>query len=75
MSAWEKRRYRSLGRAKFIKVDIRDMQKQKVNDSRAQVTFIQEYQSDIYSDQVVKTLELIWENGGWVIAKEMSRGL
>jgi|GEM_PF-4365333 len=73
--AWEKQRDQRLGRPQFIKIDIRDMQKQKVSDSRAQVTFIQEYQSDIYADKVVKILELIWENGRWMIAKETSRAL
>jgi len=54
-------------------VQISGMEKQKVNDSHVQATFIQEYQSDIYVDKVVKTLDLIWENGSWLIAYETSR--
>ena len=72
ITAWEKQRHKSLGRPRFIKIGIRDMRKEKVSDTQARVTFIQEYQSDTYSDQVAKTLDLIWENGEWKIAKEES---
>ena len=75
MSAWEKQRHRSLGRPKHITIGIRELQKQNVSDTHTQVTFIQDYQSNIYSDQVMKTLELIWENGSWKILKESSQGL
>ena len=71
ITAWEKDRHKRLGRPKFIRIGILDMQKQKLNDSRAQVTFIQEFQTDTYSDQGLKTLELIWENGGWLIINEI----
>jgi len=71
ITAWEKDRHKRLGRPKFIRIGILDMQKQKLNDSRAQVTFIQEYQTDTYSDQGLKTLELIWENGSWLIINEI----
>ena len=73
--AWEKQRDQRLDRPQYIKIDIREMQKQKLDDSRAQVAFIQEYQSDIYSDKVLKTLELMWESGGWKIVKETSSAL
>jgi len=70
LTAWKEQRHQRLGRAEFIRIGILDMQKLKVNDSLAQVTFIQEYQSDTYSDQGLKTLELIWKNGGWLIINE-----
>ena len=70
--AWEKQRYDRLGSPAFINVVIRDMHKQKVNNSRVQAVFIQEYQSDKYSDKVLKVLDLVWEDGGWMIAKETS---
>ena len=75
MAAWKRQRRQRLGKPKFIKIGIKDMDKKKETDSRAQVTFIQEYQSDSFGDQVVKTLELIWENGGWTIKKETSKAL
>jgi murein L,D-transpeptidase YafK len=74
-AAWEKQRHERLGRPRFIQIDIREMKIQRVDDSRVQVAFIQEYRSDIYSDIVLKTLELIWENGGWMIARETSLAL
>jgi murein L,D-transpeptidase YafK/type II secretory pathway component PulC len=70
--AWEKQQYDRLESPAFINMVIRDMHKQKVNNSRVQAVFIQEYQSDIYSDKVLKVLELIWEDNGWKIAKETS---
>ena len=74
-AAWEKQRHQRLGRPHYIKIEIREMQKLKVDESHVQVAFIQEYQSDIYSDKVLKTLKLIWEKGGWMIAKETSLAL
>jgi len=71
-AAWEKQRQQRLSRPQYIKIDIREMQQQKVDESRVQVAFIQEYQSDIYSDKVLKTLDLIRENSGWKIVKETS---
>ena len=51
------------------------MKKKKESDTRAQVTFIQKYESDTYGDQVVKTLELVWEDDRWAIAEETSKKL
>jgi DNA-binding beta-propeller fold protein YncE len=75
LAAWEIQRHQSLGRPQWIKIEIRDMQTQKVDDTHAQVTFIQEYQSNTYSDKVAKDLDLIWENGKWMIFKETSKAL
>ncbi|KPK24121.1 MAG: hypothetical protein AMJ61_14205 [Desulfobacterales bacterium SG8_35_2] len=72
---WEIARHKALGIPKFIKVEIRDMQIEKLNDSTAKATFIQTYQSDIHADEVIKTLELVWENGSWLIVKEESKVL
>jgi len=40
----------------------------------AQTTFIQTYRSDRYSDTVLKTLELVWEDERWKILRERVRG-
>ena len=37
---------------------------------RVRVVFDQSYETESYSDQVVKTLELIWEDGSWKILSE-----
>jgi type II secretory pathway component PulC len=72
-AAWEKQRHERLEKPQFIKIVIREVQQQKVSDTRVQVTFIQEYQSDFYADKVKKTLDLLWEDGSWKIAQEVSR--
>ena len=75
LAAWKKQRHQRLGKPKFIKIDIRDIRKNMETDTRAQVTFIQKYNSDTYGDQVAKTLDLVWEDGSWAIAKETSKAL
>jgi len=75
LAAWEIQRHKSFGRPKWIKIEIRNMQIRKVDDAHASVTFIQEYKSDTYSDKVVKTLDILWENGSWMIGKETSKAL
>jgi len=72
---WEIGRHKALGSPKFIKIEIRDMQIEKLNESTSKVTFIQSYQSDVHADEVIKTLELNWENGGWLIVREDSKEL
>jgi DNA-binding beta-propeller fold protein YncE len=72
---WEIARHKALSKPKFIRVEIRDIQIQKLSDSSSKASFIQSYQSDTHSDEVIKTLELIWENGGWLIIKEDSKAL
>ena len=75
MTAWKKQRYQRLGKPKFIKIGIRDVKIEKKTDTSARAIFIQKYQSDTFSDQVVKTLEMKWENGAWTIVKETSKKL
>ena len=75
ITEWEIQRQKSLGRPKFIKIETSDMQVQKTDDTHAQVTFIQEYQSNTYSDKVVKTIDLLWENLSWKILQETSKNL
>jgi len=75
MSAWKKQRHQRLGKPAFIKIDIQDIKQKTINDSRARVVFTQKYQSNTYRDQVVKTLDLQWENGSWAIKKETSKPL
>jgi hypothetical protein len=75
LTAWKKQRHQRLGKPKFIKIGIRDVKIKKKTDTSAQAIFIQKYQSDTFSDQVVKTLDLIWENGAWKITKETGKKL
>ena len=75
LKSWQKQRYQRLGKPKFIKIEVWDIQKKAVSDSRMQVTFKQKYKSNTYGDQVIKTLDLQWEKNGWMIQKETSKVL
>jgi len=45
----------------------------KVGDDRVRVSFVQEYQSDAFSDQVNKVLEFKNTGGSWKIVREFIR--
>jgi CubicO group peptidase (beta-lactamase class C family)/chromosome segregation ATPase len=75
LAAWKKQRRQRLGNPKLIKIDISEVKHKTTSASRVRVDFTQKYQSNTYSDQVVKTFDLQWENGGWAIVKETSRAI
>jgi uncharacterized protein (TIGR02266 family) len=69
---WEVQRFNRLRKPAWIKVELDGMRHQPVGTDRVSVTFSQAYSSDTFSDSVPKTLELVWEEGGWKIASENS---
>ena len=73
LAAWRKQRKALLLKPAFIEIDIDNIRKNMTGSSSAQVTFSQTYRSNIVTDQVMKTLEVQWENGGWAIVKETSK--
>jgi CubicO group peptidase (beta-lactamase class C family)/chromosome segregation ATPase len=75
LAAWKKQRRQRLSNPKLIKIDISEVKNKTTSASRVRVDFTQKYQSNTYSDQVVKTFDLQWENGGWAIVKETSRAI
>jgi adhesin transport system outer membrane protein len=75
LAAWQKQRHQRLGKPKFIKIGIKNIQKKALGESLVQVTFNQRYQSNTYGDRVVKTLVLQWKKNGWMILKETSRAI
>jgi uncharacterized protein (TIGR02266 family) len=73
-SEWEAfRRDRVLG-PEYIFMAISGLNWSAPDDKTAQTTFIQTYRSDRYSDTVLKTLDLVWEDNGWKIDHEQVRG-
>lgn len=72
LAEWEIERLKNLSRPKYITIQVSDVQIEKLDESQAQATFIQKYHSDIFTDEVVKTLDLIWEDLSWKILKETS---
>ncbi len=68
--AWEEqRRNRLQGRA-FIKVELTDMEIEKLSKNRARVNAVQNYRSDRYTDRVRKQFDLIEKGGRWFILRE-----
>ena len=59
-------------RAAHIVVEVSDLTAEIVDDGRVATVFHQRYESDSYSDEVIKTLEWISEDGEWRIARERS---
>lgn len=69
---WETQRFTRLRKPAWIKVELDGLRHQPIDAERVSVSFMQAYSSDTFSDSVAKTLELVWEDGGWKIASEES---
>jgi uncharacterized protein (TIGR02266 family) len=67
---WEAQRRERLARPNFIKVSISGFEMDLMEGNRVRVTFSQSYRSDRFSDLVRKTMDLVWEQGTWKIARE-----
>jgi len=73
LTMWIKQRQKRVRKPAFIAIGIRTIKKQMTDGSHARVKFNQTYQSDTYTDQVVKTLDLQWKKNRWAIVRETSR--
>jgi tetratricopeptide (TPR) repeat protein len=71
-ATWEAQRKERITRPKSIKVGVVKPQFVALGDGRVRVSFLQEYESDSFSDQVNKVLELR-DQGGWKIVREYTR--
>ncbi len=71
-AAWEAQRRQRISAPSRIevKVALRDVRTQ--SPTEVEIELLQSYSSNIYSDVVVKTLELVLEAGAWKIARETS---
>lgn len=69
---WEAQRRDRIARPKRIQVGVTNPQFFTLGDGRVRVIFQQEYESDSFSDQVTKVLELRDEDG-WKIFREYTR--
>ena len=68
---WESQRRARVGAPGKVEVRVINPQIDLLSTDRAQVRFIQTYESDTYSDQVTKLLELRQSGGQWRITREM----
>ena len=73
LSTWEQQRRDRIARPSRIAVRALNPQIVKVGDDRVRVSFVQEYQSDTFSDQVNKVLEFKSSSSGWKIVREFIR--
>ena len=72
-SRWEAARRERLESPATISLDISNTDVISVDESAAVVEFDQDYLSDLYTDQVRKTLGFVNEDGQWKISSERSQ--
>jgi tetratricopeptide (TPR) repeat protein len=68
--AWEEQRKARIAAPKSIHVEVKDAKVKLANDSRATVTFKQFYHASHLHTSATKTMELVKDNGKWLIAEE-----
>ena len=71
-SAWAAQRRERIEGPEFIRIAISGLEMDRVNDGRVNASFFQGYRSNRFNDEVRKRLELVWEEGAWRIAREVS---
>lgn len=72
-AAWQGQRRDRISRPKRISVSAVNVDVTSTGAGTAKVTFVQEYESDSFNDQVRKVLELRQVNGNWKITREYTR--
>lgn len=72
-ATWEQQRRDRITRPSRIAVRALKPEVAKVGEDRVRVSFVQEYQSDTFSDQVNKVLEYKSTGAGWKIVREFIR--
>ena len=72
-ASWEQQRRDRISRPSRIAVRALNPEIIRIGADRVRVNFTQDYQSDSFSDQVNKALELRSTDGGWKIVREYLR--
>ncbi len=70
--AWAQQRRDRISHANHIAVRVLNPETVQLGDHVVRVRFVQEYQSDTYSDQVNKVLEFRASSSGWKIVREFT---
>lgn len=71
---WRDLRRQRVSTPQFIELDIDNIRLRKIDENRIQVKLKQSYRSDYYQDRILKSINLIKENGAWRILMERSLG-
>ncbi|NOY12436.1 MAG: hypothetical protein GXP51_01715 [Deltaproteobacteria bacterium] len=72
---WQNMRRSRVTRPQWIKLNIDDIRVRKLGEDRIQVKMKQRYRSDYYQDKILKSINLIKEDGRWRILTERSLGM
>ncbi|MBL6991240.1 MAG: hypothetical protein ISR65_15760 [Bacteriovoracaceae bacterium] len=71
--AWESSRRRVISRASKIRVKLKNVSLEFIDDKHVLTNFHQFYSANNYQDQSDKTVSLILESDGWKIIREYSK--
>lgn len=69
-AAWEKQRAQRIAQAKWIKVELKDVQVEMLPNGHALASFTQVYSSDHLRDVTKKQFELVAQGDAWKIAAQ-----
>ncbi len=69
---WENLRRSRITRPQFIKLSLVFQESRTAAEGWGWIKFRQSYWSNAYNDTVTKQLELLWEEGGWKILREIA---
>ncbi len=72
LEEWRATRQVRISRPNRIRIAITGFEEVTADGGKATVRFTQAYRSESYADRVTKTLELVFERGGWRILRERS---
>ncbi len=71
---WQEMRIARLSKPQWIKLELEDIRLRQLDKDRVEVKLKQSYRSDRYADRILKSLNLVKENGQWRILLERSLG-
>ncbi|MCK4621849.1 MAG: hypothetical protein KAT62_06495 [Desulfuromonadales bacterium] len=75
LEEWREMRLSRVTRPDWIKLEVNDIRVRQIEEGRVQVKLKQHYRSDFYQDQILKSINLIKEEGRWRILMERSLGM
>ena len=70
---WAAQRRQRVAAPQFLKVSVTNLDAERLDQRHARAQFTQNYRSDRFGDLVDKTLDLVWEDERWKIAREFAR--
>ncbi|MCK4690252.1 MAG: hypothetical protein KAT20_00470, partial [Desulfuromonadales bacterium] len=75
LEEWREMRHSRVTRPAWIELEVNDIRVRQIEEGRVQVKLKQHYRSDFYQDQILKSINLIKEEGRWRILMERSLGM